>query len=163
LSGRIDPADHNASLQSLIEGLECERDVHPHLGVFLDRWRATCRPAPMFVLCGERAATNQPCRPGSNDHGSPSRRLRKRRRRSLVASMPASTNSSRPRTASRACTSSAPSPRADRPKTCSAMWWRKPRSGQGRKIRGHQAGVIIADSARRLFEARALSGSEHKL
>jgi hypothetical protein len=49
LSGRIDPADHNASLQSLIEGLECERDVHPHLGVFLDRWRATlaadARPA----------------------------------------------------------------------------------------------------------------------
>jgi len=46
-----------------------------------------------------------------------------------VASMPASTNSSRPRTASRACASSAPSPRADRLKTCSATWWRKSRSG----------------------------------
>jgi 3'-5' exonuclease len=49
LSGRICPVGHNASLQSLIECLESERDARPHLGVFLDRWRATTRPAPMFV------------------------------------------------------------------------------------------------------------------
>jgi predicted PolB exonuclease-like 3'-5' exonuclease len=61
LSGRIDPAGHDGSLQSLIDCLESEKDVRPHLGVFLDRWRATCRPAPMFVVCGDQAATNQPC------------------------------------------------------------------------------------------------------
>ena len=36
--------------------LEHERDVRSHLGTFLDRWRATCRPTPMFVPGGERAA-----------------------------------------------------------------------------------------------------------
>jgi predicted PolB exonuclease-like 3'-5' exonuclease len=56
LSGRIDPAGHNASLQSLIERLESERDVRSHLGEFLDRWRATRRPTPMFVPRGERPA-----------------------------------------------------------------------------------------------------------
>ena len=54
LSGRIDPAGHNASLQSLIECLESERDVRPHFGAFLDRWRATSRPTPMFVPHGNR-------------------------------------------------------------------------------------------------------------
>jgi hypothetical protein len=56
-----DPAGHNASLQSLVECLESERDVRSHLGAFLDRWRATRRPTPMFVPCGERAANHQPC------------------------------------------------------------------------------------------------------
>ena len=60
LSGRIDPVGHNASLQSLIECLESDRDLRPHLGAFLDRWRTTCRPAPMFVLCDERASADQP-------------------------------------------------------------------------------------------------------
>ena len=54
--GRINSAGHNASLQSLVECLESERDVRSHLGAFLDRWRATRRPMPMFVPCGERAA-----------------------------------------------------------------------------------------------------------
>jgi len=49
LSGRIDPAGCNASLQSLIDFLESERDVRLHLGAFLDRWRATSRPMPSFV------------------------------------------------------------------------------------------------------------------
>jgi predicted PolB exonuclease-like 3'-5' exonuclease len=49
LSGRTDPAHHNASLQSLIECLESERSMRPHLGAFLDGWRATTRPKPMFV------------------------------------------------------------------------------------------------------------------
>jgi len=55
LSGSLDPAGHDASLRSLIECLENERDVGPHFGEFLDRWRATCRPTPMFVLCGDAA------------------------------------------------------------------------------------------------------------
>ena len=49
LTGRTDPEGHNASLESLVECLERERGDRPHLGEFLDRWRATDRPAPMFV------------------------------------------------------------------------------------------------------------------
>ena len=49
-----------------------------------------------------------------------SARRRRRRRRSSRSSTPASTSSSRPRTASRDCASSAPSPPAVRPTTCSA-------------------------------------------
>lgn len=56
LTGRIDQAGHDASLQSLIDCLESERDARPHFGEFLDRWRATCRPAPMFVVSGDQAA-----------------------------------------------------------------------------------------------------------
>lgn len=52
LSGRIDPTSHNASVQSLIECLEGERDQRLHLGEFLDRWRAMRRPMPMLVPCG---------------------------------------------------------------------------------------------------------------
>jgi hypothetical protein len=61
--------------------------------------------------------------------GSPSARRRKRRRRSSTGSMPASINSSRPRTASHACASSAPSPPAEALRTCRLTYWRKPRSG----------------------------------
>lgn len=49
LSGRTDAKGHNASLESLVRCLESEKDVRPHLGEFLDRWRATRRPTPMFV------------------------------------------------------------------------------------------------------------------
>ena len=54
LSGRIDPAGHNASLQSLIECLESERDARSHFGTIPDRWRATTRPMPRFVPCAWR-------------------------------------------------------------------------------------------------------------
>lgn len=49
LSGRIDPAGHNSSLESLVRCLESQRNVRPHLGVFLDSWRATRRSTPMFI------------------------------------------------------------------------------------------------------------------
>src|SRR4051812_32661777 len=40
LSGKTDAAGHDASLASLIRCLEEERPTRPHLGEFLDRWRA---------------------------------------------------------------------------------------------------------------------------
>jgi 3'-5' exonuclease len=48
LSGRTDLAGHNAALTSLIQYLENQRDTRPHLGEFLDRWRSTSRPVPVF-------------------------------------------------------------------------------------------------------------------
>ena len=49
LSGRLDAAGHDASLESLVRCLEGQRDRRPHLGEFLDRWRASTRPAPMYL------------------------------------------------------------------------------------------------------------------
>jgi hypothetical protein len=49
LTGRTDLEGHNASLESLVLCLESERRDRPHLGEFLDRWRVTDRPAPMFL------------------------------------------------------------------------------------------------------------------
>jgi predicted PolB exonuclease-like 3'-5' exonuclease len=49
LVGKTDPVGHNASLRSLIECLEKDRDTRPHFGEFLDRWRASDRPVSMFV------------------------------------------------------------------------------------------------------------------
>src|SRR3954467_9789431 len=49
LTGRTDLEGHNVSLDSLVRCLEAERGECPHLGEFLDRWRATNRPAPMFL------------------------------------------------------------------------------------------------------------------
>jgi len=49
LTGRTNLEGHNASLESLVRCLEAERGDRPHLGEFLDRWRATNRPAPMFL------------------------------------------------------------------------------------------------------------------
>ena len=103
--------------------------------------------------------------------GSPSARRRRRRRRSSTGSMPASTSSSRPRTASRACASSAPSPPADRPRTCRLTCWRKPRNGarsqnspassRSDDHRRHPEGAALArrskDGRRRL--CRILRGS----
>jgi predicted PolB exonuclease-like 3'-5' exonuclease len=48
-SGRTDLTGHNASLESLIEYLESESGARLHFGQFLDGWRATNRPVPMFV------------------------------------------------------------------------------------------------------------------
>lgn len=49
LSGRTDAEGHNASIDSLVAYLERERDERAHFGAFLDRWRVSTRPAPMFV------------------------------------------------------------------------------------------------------------------
>jgi len=49
LTGRTDLAGHNASLESLAGCLEVERGDRPHLGEFLDLWRATDQPCPMFI------------------------------------------------------------------------------------------------------------------
>ena len=49
LSGLSTPAGHNASMQSLVDVLERERMSRPHLGDFLDKWRASPRPAPMLA------------------------------------------------------------------------------------------------------------------
>ncbi|MDF2971588.1 MAG: hypothetical protein K0R61_2038 [Microvirga sp.] len=53
LSGRADITTHDKSLESLISCLEDERDTRPHFGEFLDGWRATKRPVPMFVAAPE--------------------------------------------------------------------------------------------------------------
>ena len=49
LSGRTDLAGHNGALESLVECLERERASRSHFGEFLDRWRTSTRPAPMFL------------------------------------------------------------------------------------------------------------------
>jgi hypothetical protein len=49
LTGRTDLEGHNTSLESLVRCLEAERSDRPHLGEFLDLWRATNRPCPMFI------------------------------------------------------------------------------------------------------------------
>jgi predicted PolB exonuclease-like 3'-5' exonuclease len=61
LSGRSDQRGHNASIQSLVECLERERDARPHFGEFLDAWRATTRPVPMFVSPSGMATARHEC------------------------------------------------------------------------------------------------------
>src|SRR3954468_8694324 len=60
LTGRTDLEGHNASLESLVQCLESERRERPHLGEFLDRWRATNRPAPMFLPALPMVASDMP-------------------------------------------------------------------------------------------------------
>ncbi|HYG89756.1 MAG TPA: 3'-5' exonuclease [Azospirillum sp.] len=54
LSGRTDPEGHNASIESLVTYLERGRADRPYLGAFLDHWRVSTRPAPMFVPVPKR-------------------------------------------------------------------------------------------------------------
>jgi 3'-5' exonuclease len=56
ITGRIDASAHNAALESLISYLEAEWLARPHLGQFLDEWRASRRPAAMMVSGGSAAA-----------------------------------------------------------------------------------------------------------
>ena len=63
LSGRTDVLGHDASLASLVRCLEGERGDRPHLGEFLDRWRASSRPAPMYVADEETASSTAACVP----------------------------------------------------------------------------------------------------
>lgn len=60
LSGRTDAEGHNASIESLVAYLEREREERPHLGAFLDRWRVSTRPAPMFVPVPKRMPKTPP-------------------------------------------------------------------------------------------------------
>lgn len=55
LTGRADADGHNASLDSLTACLEGQRAERPHLGTFLDQWRASSRPAPMHASPRVRA------------------------------------------------------------------------------------------------------------
>ncbi|WP_246205222.1 3'-5' exonuclease [Microvirga arsenatis] len=57
LTGRIDAAGHNASMESLVSCLEAGRAERPHLGEFLDRWQSSDRPSPMLVAVPAVAAT----------------------------------------------------------------------------------------------------------
>lgn len=52
VSGKSDAAGHDRSIRSLVEYLEAERSARPHLGAFLDRWRASTRPVPMTLSRG---------------------------------------------------------------------------------------------------------------
>lgn len=63
LTGRTDFEGHNASVESLVQCLEQERESRPHFGAFLDRWRATDRPTPMFVPALGSAAAGRPILP----------------------------------------------------------------------------------------------------
>lgn len=47
LTGKCDVAGHDDSMMSLVAYIEAQRDARPHLGAFLDRWRASPRPTPM--------------------------------------------------------------------------------------------------------------------
>jgi predicted PolB exonuclease-like 3'-5' exonuclease len=48
-SARISARGHNASIQNLLDYLEAGRERCPHWGEFVDRWRASSRPCPLFV------------------------------------------------------------------------------------------------------------------
>jgi len=49
LTGRVDATGHNASMESLVRFLEEGRAERPHLGYFLDAWRASVRPCAMLA------------------------------------------------------------------------------------------------------------------
>jgi predicted PolB exonuclease-like 3'-5' exonuclease len=49
LSGRTDLAGHNTSLESLVGCLQREWASRSHFGEFLDGWRASTRPVPMYL------------------------------------------------------------------------------------------------------------------
>jgi predicted PolB exonuclease-like 3'-5' exonuclease len=49
LTGRTDAQRYNEAIASLIALLEDQRSTRPHFGEFLDKWRSSTRPAPMFV------------------------------------------------------------------------------------------------------------------
>ncbi len=68
LTGRADAAGHDASVGSLVRCLKAERDGRPHLGDFLDRWRASERPAPMRV--GQRPGVDAPAPAAAADRPS---------------------------------------------------------------------------------------------
>jgi len=48
-STRMSADSHNASITNLQEYITAVRETRPHLGEFLDRWRASERPCPLTV------------------------------------------------------------------------------------------------------------------
>jgi predicted PolB exonuclease-like 3'-5' exonuclease len=48
-SSRLSVQGHNSSLQDLLDYLENNRSERPHLGDFLDSWRETRQPCPLYV------------------------------------------------------------------------------------------------------------------
>lgn len=50
LTGRTDPAGHDAGMESLAGCLESGRALHPHFGEFLDLWKRSERPVPSTVV-----------------------------------------------------------------------------------------------------------------
>jgi len=49
LTGRTDAAAHDRSVAGLVRYLAAERPDRPHLGMFLDAWRATSNARPAFA------------------------------------------------------------------------------------------------------------------
>lgn len=49
ISGQSDIEGHDAGVSAMVHYLSSERRARPHLGAFLDRWRASRRPAPMML------------------------------------------------------------------------------------------------------------------
>lgn len=49
LTGRTDAEGHNDALRSLLTHLDEGRNQHPHFGDFIERWRSSTRPTPMFI------------------------------------------------------------------------------------------------------------------
>lgn len=49
LCGRSDAAGHDASMGSLLDLMQAQRGQRPHLGAFVDRWKASTRPVSMMI------------------------------------------------------------------------------------------------------------------
>jgi predicted PolB exonuclease-like 3'-5' exonuclease len=49
LTGRTDAVRHNDAMRSLVGYLEANAGERPHFGEFVARWRASERPAPLYV------------------------------------------------------------------------------------------------------------------
>lgn len=70
LAGKCDAEGHDASVRTMVGCLESERSRRPHLGEFLDRWRASDRPVPMFVQApGAQLVGRVPRRPPASRSG----------------------------------------------------------------------------------------------
>ena len=50
LSTRLSARSHNASVRHLLDYLDANRGEQSHWGEFADRWRASDRPCPTFVV-----------------------------------------------------------------------------------------------------------------
>lgn len=48
-TSRINAQGHNLSVANLVDYMESERVERPHLGAFLDAWRESSRPCPLYV------------------------------------------------------------------------------------------------------------------
>jgi predicted PolB exonuclease-like 3'-5' exonuclease len=60
LSSRVSPWGHNASVRHLVEYLEHEQAERPHLGAFLETWRGSPQPCPLYVAEPDKTPDPQP-------------------------------------------------------------------------------------------------------